>query len=237
MIIWWLFDDYLIYLIRKWTTEAPQCHHSPNFARLCCLKIPVARPARAEKVISDLLDSSLQGDPCDLGCRRWQSYERKFANSQLKFLHLKLRNRSVCWLCVWLFWRRIGGNRSVWARCFALRVKSWVFAVHVTEAGITRPWPISKHSTKSAMADFEAFYRLRNGNRSVWARCFTFRVRRWLFSVQVTEAGITRPWPISKHSTKQQAKTTIVKACIVNEFDGFIHLDMIVINASASKID
>ena len=53
-----------------------------------------------------------------------------------------------------------------------------------------------------AMADFEAFYRLRNGNRSVWARCFTFRVRRWLFSVQVTEAGITRPWPISKHSTK-----------------------------------
>ena len=141
MIIWCLFHLFV-----------QKVNHSPNFARLCCLKIPVARPARAEKVISDLLDSSLQGDPCDLGCRRWQSYERKFANSQLQFLHLKLRNRSVCWLCVWLFWRRIGGNRSVWARCFALRVRSWVFAVHVTEAGITRPWPISKHSTASEMA-------------------------------------------------------------------------------------
>ena len=59
-----------------------------------------------------------------------------------------------------------------------------------------------------------------------------------VFAFETQESlGITRPWPISKHSTKQQAKTTIVKACIVNEFDGFIHLDMIVINASASKID
>ena len=36
--------------------------YSPNFTftRLCCPKIPVARPARPANVISDLLDSSLQ---------------------------------------------------------------------------------------------------------------------------------------------------------------------------------
>lgn len=63
-------------------------------------------------------------------------------------------------------------------------------------------------------------------------RCFALRVRTWLFTVQVTEAGIM----ISKHFNKQPAKTIIVKACIMNERDGFIHLDMIVINVSASKI-
>ena len=135
-------------------------------------------------MISDLLDSLLQGEPCAFLCRRWQSYARKFSNSLLQFLHLKLRNRSVCgWLRVWLFWRCIGS--------------------------------------------------LSDGNRSVWARCFALRVRTWLFAVQVTEAGIM----ISKHFNKQPAKTIFVKACIVNETDGFIHLDMIVINVSASKIN
>ena len=43
---------------------------SPDFVRLRCLEIPVARPARAEKMISD---SSLQRDPCAFGCRRRQS--------------------------------------------------------------------------------------------------------------------------------------------------------------------
>ena len=79
----------------------------PNFERLCCLKTPVDMPERTEKVVSDLLDSSLQGVPCALRCLRWQLNEREEANSPPQFLHLKFKNRSVCLLCVWLDWRCI----------------------------------------------------------------------------------------------------------------------------------
>ena len=88
------------------------------FARLWCLKIPVVRSAHPAKVTSDLLDSSLQGVPRAFRCRRCISYERKDANSPLQFFHLKFKNRSVCLLCVWLIWRRIGNiskcNASDW---------------------------------------------------------------------------------------------------------------------------
>ena len=107
MIIWWLFDDYLHYCDYSlhWNVNV---NDSPvfAFARLCCLKIPVARPARPAKVTSDLLDSSLQGVPRALWCTRWRLYERKDSNSLLQFMHLKFKNRSVCLLCVWLIWRR-----------------------------------------------------------------------------------------------------------------------------------
>ena len=45
---------------------------APNFAfaKLCCLKVPVVRPARQAKIISDLLDSSLQSVPRAFRCRQ-----------------------------------------------------------------------------------------------------------------------------------------------------------------------
>jgi hypothetical protein len=53
----------------------------------------------------------------------------KVANSILQFLHLKLRNRSVCFLCVSVFRRRIGrlsnGNRSVWVCCISNRSRNY----------------------------------------------------------------------------------------------------------------
>ena len=119
MVICWLFDHYLHYCdyLLYWNVIV---NDSPvfAFARLCCLTIPVARPARPAKVTSDLLDSSLQGVPRELRCRRWAFNERKDANSKLQFMHLKFKNRSVCLLWVWLIWRRIGNlskcNASDW---------------------------------------------------------------------------------------------------------------------------
>ena len=58
------------------------------------------------------------------------------------------------------------------------------------------------------------------------------------FALQVTEAVISRVFPILKHPNKQQTKPTILKVCIVSESDGhgFIHLYMITIDVvSASK--
>ena len=146
-IIWWLLDHYLTIICKA--------KNLPDFVRLCCLNIPVAKPARAEKVISDLLYSSLQGDPCELWCRRWQSYECKVANSQLRFLHLKLRNLSVSWVCVWLLWRRIGNLSSGnWfrARWFALPDRSRSFALQATAVGFTRVSPNSQHSIEEQQA-------------------------------------------------------------------------------------
>ena len=131
VIIWWLFDDYLLIICWLFDHYLHYCDYllywnvivndSPvfAFARLCCLTIPVARPALPAKVTSDLLDSSLQGVPRELRCRRWAFNERKDANSKLQFMHLKFKNRSVCLLWVWLVWRSIGNlsecNASDWA--------------------------------------------------------------------------------------------------------------------------
>ena len=63
MIIRWLFELFNQYLqtYAKWTAHVA-------FARLFCLKIPVVRPARPAKVISDLLDSSLKSVPRAFRC-------------------------------------------------------------------------------------------------------------------------------------------------------------------------
>ena len=151
MIIWWLFDDYLIMIIIIicimwiiWFTEKLHPYrNSPlfAFARLCCLKIPVVRFARLAKVTSDLLDSSLQGVPRELRCRRWAFNERKDANSKLQYMHLKFKNRSVCLLCVWLIWRRIGNlskcNASDWASWLSLAA----FTVTWTAERLKYAWP------------------------------------------------------------------------------------------------
>jgi len=142
MIIWWLFDDYLHYCDYSlhWNVNV---NDSPvfAFARLCCLKIPVARPARPAMVTSDLLDSSLQGVPRELRCTRWRLYERKDSNSLLQFMHLKFKNRSVCLLCVWLIWRRIGNlskcNASDWASWLSLAA----FTVTWTAERLKYAWP------------------------------------------------------------------------------------------------
>ena len=142
MIIWWLFDDYLHYCDYSlhWNVNV---NDSPvfAFARLCCLKIPVARPARPAMVTSDLLDSSLQGVPRELRCTRWRLYERKDSNSLLQFMHLKFKNRSVCLLCVWLIWRRIGNlskcNASDWASWLSLAA----FTVTWTAKRLKYAWP------------------------------------------------------------------------------------------------
>ena len=142
MIIWWLFDDYLHYCDYSLHRNV-NVNDSPvfAFARLCCLKIPVARPARPAKVTSDLLDSSLQGVPRALWCTRWRLYERKDSNSLLQFMHLKFKNRSVCLLCVWLTWRRIGNlskcNASDWASWLPLAA----FTVTWTAERLKYAWP------------------------------------------------------------------------------------------------
>ena len=142
MIIWWLFDDYLHYCDYSLHRNV-NVNDSPvfAFARLCCLKIPVARPARPAKVTSDLLDSSLQGVPRALWCTRWRLYERKDSNSLLQFMHLKFKNRSVCLLCVWLIWRRIGNltkcNASDWASWLPLAS----FTVTWTAERLKYAWP------------------------------------------------------------------------------------------------
>ena len=108
MIVWWL-----LWLFEFFDEIMCKVNDSPNFAfaRLCYLKIQVARPARPAKVISSLLDSPLQSVPRAFRCRRWQSYECNDANSQLQFLHLKFKNHSVCSLCVCLVWQNIGNLR------------------------------------------------------------------------------------------------------------------------------
>ena len=86
VIIWWLFDDYLMIIwcvfVLLWlfvtlkcysamfTTTTSRCKNvnandSPvfAFARLCCLTIPADRPARSVKIVSDLLVSSLHSAP------------------------------------------------------------------------------------------------------------------------------------------------------------------------------
>ena len=82
----------------------------------------MARPARPAKIISNLLDSSLQSVSRALRCQRRQSYKCKDANLPLQFLHLKVKNHSVCTvylLCIWLVLRCIGNlsqcNTSDWA--------------------------------------------------------------------------------------------------------------------------
>ena len=98
--------------------------------------------ARPAKVISELLDSSLQSVPRAFRCRRWESYEREDVNSPLQFFHLKFKNRSVCLLCVWLAWRRNGNlskcNVSIWA--------SWFPLATVTAVGNALLWPNSQQT-------------------------------------------------------------------------------------------
>ena len=71
IIIWSLFDDYCVTWV-TWSTCVKICkgNDSPNFAfaRLCCLKTQVVRPARPAKVISNFLDSSLQSVPHAFRC-------------------------------------------------------------------------------------------------------------------------------------------------------------------------
>jgi hypothetical protein len=71
MIIWWLFDDYLM-IINDYLHYCDYSLHwnvnvndSPvfAFARLCCLTMPADRPARSVRIVSDLLVSSLQSAP------------------------------------------------------------------------------------------------------------------------------------------------------------------------------
>ena len=153
MIIWWLFDDYLMIILHYWDylllfrCKNVNDNDSPlfAFARLCCLKIPVARfaSARPAKVTSDVLDSSpwLQGVPRAPRCMRWALYERKDVNSPLQFVHLKCKNRSVCLLCVWLIWRRIGNlskySESDWASWLPLAA----FPVTWTAERFKIAWP------------------------------------------------------------------------------------------------
>ena len=81
-------------------------------------------------------------------CHRWESHECKEANSPLQFLHLKFLNRSVCLLCVWLVWRRIGKlsqcSKSVWA--------SWFPLATVTAVGNALLWP-NLQQTKAQKAN------------------------------------------------------------------------------------
>ena len=162
VIIWWLFDDYLLIICWLFDHYLHYCDYllywnvivndSPvfAFARLCCLTIPVARPARPAKVTSDLLDSSLQGVPRELRCRRWAFNERKDANSKLQFMHLKFKNRSVCLLWVWLIWRRIGNlskcSASDWASWFPLA--AFTVLVTWTAVRLKYAWsqPISQNT-------------------------------------------------------------------------------------------
>ena len=81
MITWWLFA-------LLWLFDA---FHDFAFARLCCLKIPVVRSARAAKVSSDLLDFSLQCVPRAFRCRRCILYERKDANSPLQIFAFQIQ--------------------------------------------------------------------------------------------------------------------------------------------------
>ena len=133
IIIWWLFDDcsvviwcfiWCFVIIELFDEIIGKVFNSPNspLANLRCFKIPVARPARPAKVISNLLDSSLQSVLSALRCWRWHSYECKDANPTLQLLHLKFKNRSVCLLCIWLVWLCIGNlsqcNAPVWASLF-----------------------------------------------------------------------------------------------------------------------
>ena len=91
MLIWCLFDDYLMIVVCFWviwsillvSVKICKVIYLLNFAfaRPCCLALP-ARPA---KVISDLLHSSLQNVPNTFWCRRLESYEREDADSPLQF--------------------------------------------------------------------------------------------------------------------------------------------------------
>jgi hypothetical protein len=97
MFIWCLFDRWfaLFWLSneQKCKTKMSNANYSPVFAftRLCCLTIPVVRPARQARVTSDLLDSSLHWQSVShaLWCRRQASYKYKDANSTLQFLHFE----------------------------------------------------------------------------------------------------------------------------------------------------
>jgi hypothetical protein len=163
MIIWWVF--YLF--ARKWTTHPlspgyvaskyrwPGLHAQKRWSRICCI-----HHCKVTPMYFDVGDDN-----------------HKNANSQLQVvLPLKLRSELVCQICVGLFWRHIG-NRS-------------------------------------------------NGNRSIWARWFALRVslRSWSFPLQMTAVGFTRVWPNSQHPNDQQANKNMIKACIVNESDGFIQV-------------
>ena len=118
-------DAYLIIIVFIWaiwsiSVKTCKVSYAPNFAfaRLCCLKMPVVRQARPAKVISDLLDSSLQSVLSTFRCWlweiHWESYKCEDANSPswLQGLHLKFKNCSVCLLCVWLVWRCTGNLRK-----------------------------------------------------------------------------------------------------------------------------
>ena len=87
----WLFDDDLVYLnylsniCKKMQSE---CIHQAmlpqNSGGQAC-----SGPAHAAKVISDLLDSTLQSVPSAFRCRRWEPYKHKDTNEPLQFLLLK----------------------------------------------------------------------------------------------------------------------------------------------------
>ena len=110
MIIRWFFDDdsmmifvifVIIWVIWSISVQICKVNDSSNFAfsRLCCLKIQVVRPARPAKVISDLLDSSLQRSPA-----RFDFDGENRTNARMQTRHYSF--------CIW-------NSRIVWPACFA----------------------------------------------------------------------------------------------------------------------
>jgi hypothetical protein len=90
----------------------------PIFARLCCLRIQVARPPRRVNVIYVLLDLALESVPCADQCLSYaliRTNRCEFAATRLQFLHLKFKICSVDFLFAWLVWR----SNSILSKCNA----------------------------------------------------------------------------------------------------------------------
>ena len=157
-----------------WVISVKICkvNDSPNFAFawLCCYKIPVVRPARPAKVISDLLDSSLQSIPhafqiFEVGSKNHMNARSKLATTVFAFEIQEL----FCLLALSLLvWRRIGNlikcNVSVWSSWFPL---STVIDVN------TLLWPLrSKVTAKGETTDFKSSHRKRaRWLHSFWQDC------------------------------------------------------------------
>ena len=138
-IIWWLLDDYLMIIwwlfdlfdqkVNHWDTTHPilpgyvvsKYQWSGLHAQKADIRFVGFIAARRSLCIFMSAVTIIRTQVCALA-----------NESPLQFLHLKLRNRSVCWLCVWLFWmcicRLSNSNRSVWAslRCFTLSTRELI---------------------------------------------------------------------------------------------------------------